>query len=295
LQNTAKGLLSLLRIKHWIKNVIIFSPPFFAGRLDLLFTTSQIAAFFSFCLVASAVYIINDLMDIESDKIHPVKCKRALASGLISKKSAIIFLIFILLMLSILVFCIKSTAPFIIAYFLLNVAYSFKLKEIAIIDVSCIALGFVLRVLDGGAAAGNLLVSQWLVTVVFLITIAIAFAKRRDDLLLADGNQGQALRKSLEGYSINFLNIATSLSLSITLTAYIIYTISPEVVKRIGSDKVYVTAFFVFIGIMRYLQIILVEEKSGSPVDVFWKDRFIQFAILGWITSFTILLYGRSI
>ncbi len=294
MKETINAFISLIRVRHWIKNIFVLSPAFFAGKIDLLLTPRLLITFFSFCLASSFIYVFNDVLDIERDKIHPEKCKRPLASEVLSTRFAIVTMVSIILIFIIIVLYFNVYSVYVMAYLIMNIAYSLKLKEIAIIDVSCISAGFVLRVLAGGAAA-VVYVSPWLVTIVFLVTIAIAFAKRRDDLVLSEIENKAMLRKSLSGYSIEFLNISTTITLSITLAAYIIYTISPEVISRVGSDKVYITSFFVFLGIMRYLQITIVDQKSGSPIDILWKDRFIQFTIICWLGVFTILLYGRGI
>jgi decaprenyl-phosphate phosphoribosyltransferase len=289
-----RNLLLLIRVMHWIKNAAIYLPAFFAMKAGLLLSPQLLILFFAFCFAASCIYIINDIIDVEKDRLHPEKCKRPLASGYFSTRTAIVILCVLLLVLILLLIQLQNSYLFVLGYFLTNLAYSFKLKEVSIIDVSCISLGFVLRILAGGAQL-SIYVSPWMITIVFLLAISLAFAKRRDDLVLAiDTGKGE-LRKSLKGYTIGFLDFAKSITLSITMVSYIIYSTSPEVTARLGSDKVYITAFFVFLGIMRYLQITIVHEKSGSPTDILWHDRFIQITIILWIASFTLLLYGRNL
>jgi decaprenyl-phosphate phosphoribosyltransferase len=287
-----RNFLSLLRIKHWMKNAFVFLPVFFAGKIGLVFSTHVAFVFLSFCLAASSIYILNDIIDVEEDRNHPLKRFRPIASGFFSKNTAVIILaVLVLLFFASLTF-IEHARWYVLGYFLLNILYSFMLKKISIVDVSCISIGFVLRVIAGGEEA-QVFVSNWMIIMVFLLTISLAFAKRRDDLVI--DVQKDALRKSLSGYSIAFLDIAKSISFSITLISYVLYSISPEVIARIGSDKLYFTSLFVFLGIMRYIQITVVDKESGSPTDVLWRDRFLQITILLWGLTFLFILYGKNI
>lgn len=288
-----RNIFALIRIKHWIKNAAVFLPVFFAGKFFNLPDSPQfielISLFFAFCVASSSIYIINDIVDVEKDRLHPEKCKRPIASNFFSKKQALFIFTFIFILLVLLILQMGNSRFFVIGYFLLNLAYSFKLKQIAIVDVTCISIGFLLRIIGGGVAA-EVFVSQWMMIIVFLLSISIAFSKRRDDLILNEN-----LRDSLSGYNIQFIDIAKSISFSITLISYILYSISTDVIERIGSDKLYITSLFVFLGIMRYLQISIVEKKSGSPVKILWKDLFLQIVILLWIITFLIIIYGKNL
>jgi decaprenyl-phosphate phosphoribosyltransferase len=282
----------LIRIKHWIKNCLVFLPAFFAGKINLVFSKELLFLFLSFSFLASTVYVFNDLIDKEKDLQHPTKKNRPIANGYFNVNFSLV-LIIILLFISLIFIDFKNTTfLFLIAYFILNVLYSLFLKSISILDVSCISVGYVLRVFAGGVAI-NVYVSHWLVIVVFLLSISILFAKRRDDLVLNLEAKGH--RNSLNGYTIPFLDIIKSITFSMTLIAYIFYSISSEVTSRIGSDKLYLTSFFVFIGILRYMQLSIVDEKAGSPVDVLFKDRFLQITILAWFFTFTLILYGKNL
>lgn len=289
-----KNVIQLIRVKHWVKNLAVYIPALFAAQVEVLISTDLLMLFFAFCLTASVIYIINDIVDIEKDRLHPEKRFRPLASGFISITTGIGILAFLLIPLVFLLVNLEQAFFYVIGYFILNILYSFKLKEISIVDVSCISLGFVLRILAGGVATG-IYVTNWLMVIIFLAAISLAFAKRRDDLYIIKDSGKEKLRKSLSGYTIDFLNMAISISLAVTLVAYIIYSVSPEVMERIGSDKVYITSLFVFLGVMRYLQITVVENKSGSPVGILWRDRFIQVNIVMWGLSFYLLLYGGNL
>jgi 4-hydroxybenzoate polyprenyltransferase len=168
-------------------------------------------------------------------------------------------------------------------YFLLNLAYSVRLKHIPIVDIFFIATGFVLRVF-AGAFATNIPPSMWIIIMTFLLALFMALAKRRDDVLLT--SQGRATRKNIDGYNLEFVNAAMSVMSAVIIGSYIQYTVSEEVVQRLGTHYLYLTSVFVILGIMRYMQITFVQGASGSPTTIFLKDRFLQLTILLWLLSF---------
>ncbi|MFM1878154.1 MAG: hypothetical protein RLZZ241_1020 [Bacteroidota bacterium] len=283
-------LLTLIRVNHWVKNMAVFFPVFFAGKiLSEAFNAELIYLFISFCITSSTIYVINDYVDIEKDKLHPTKQNRPLASGFFKPLEALVILLILLSVDLLLMLELGHAKWFVIGYFLLNLAYSFKLKNIAVLDVTCISIGFLLRILAGGVAT-SVVVSHWMIIIVFLLTISIAFAKRRDDLVIQ--KEGELLRNSQKGYSLAFIDVAKGIGFSVTLVCYIMYSVSPEVTQRIGSDYVYATSLFVFLGIIRYLQVSIVQQNAGSPVKVLAKDTFMQFIVLGWVVLFSVLIYA---
>jgi 4-hydroxybenzoate polyprenyltransferase len=171
----------------------------------------------------------------------------------------------------------------------MNIAYCVILKSYPIIDVVIISIGFVLRVLVGGFATGIEL-SEWIILMTFLLALFLAFAKRRDDVVLYQ-NTGVQQRKNTHRYNLDFINQVMTVISTITVMAYIMYTVSPEVTKRFNCKYVFLTSFFVLIGIIRYLQITIVDLKSGSPTQILMKDHFIQICIISWIISFLIIIY----
>ncbi len=282
----------LLRVTHWIKNVAVFLPVFFAGKLLQVFVDGTIwdifLVFAAFCLASSTIYIINDLVDLPFDRKHPIKSKRPLASGMFSKNTAVgIGLITFTLGAAITLFA-GQAGLLVAAYLTLNLAYSFFLKKISIVDATCVAMGFVIRVLAGGLAAG-VFVSQWILIMVFLLGISIIFAKRRSDLIESNS---EIFRHSQQGFTLGFIDMAKTISLTLTMVVYLIYSVSQDVIERIGSDKLYITSLFVFLGIMRYLQISVVDQKAGDPIRILLKDRFLQVVVLLWIITFAIIIYG---
>jgi len=175
------------------------------------------------------------------------------------------------------------------AYIFLNISYSFYLKHIAIVDVTIIAIGFVLR-LFVGATVTSIHLSMWIVIMTFLLALFLALAKRRDDVLLFLST-GKKMRKVIDGYNLQLIDGAMMVMASIVIVSYILYTTSVEVVQRLHNEYLYLTALFVIVGIMRYLQISFVEQDSGSPAQIIFKDKFIQIVILSWIMAFVWILY----
>lgn len=288
----AKLYLELARPHQYVKNGFVWLPIFFGVKLGDLWALEQtLIAFTAFCLAASGVYVLNDLKDIEEDRRHPTKKNRPLASGAISPRGAVIFMVGLML-LAALAGSLMPQPDFLLvlgAYLILNVAYSFFLKHQAIIDVVCIALGFVLRVMAGGVAAA-VPISHWIVIMTFLLAIFLALAKRRDDLLLAA--EGQSARRSINGYSLEFVSISMGVMAAVIIVAYILYTVSPDTVQKHGTDRLYLTGFWVVVGLLRYLQLALVENRSASPTKILLQDRFLQVVLALWILSFFFLLYN---
>jgi len=284
-------IIKLMRPQQYIKNLFIFLPLFFALKItDFTLSLNAFIAFIAFSLTASAIYALNDYHDIEGDKLHPNKRKRPLASGTISKPQAILIILVLFSIGFTLMFLLSKQGVFILlAYVVLNIAYSLYLKHIAILDVSIIAIGFVLR-LFVGAVVTHIELSMWIVIMTFLLALFMALAKRRDDVLIYL-KTGKKMRKVVDGYNLQFLDTAMAIMASVVIVAYTIYTTSPEVVERFHSEYLYVTAFFVILGIMRYLQITFVLEDSGSPTKIVLKDIFMQVTIFAWAATFTWILY----
>ncbi|MDX2284093.1 MAG: decaprenyl-phosphate phosphoribosyltransferase [Bacteroidia bacterium] len=287
-----KAYLELLRPGQYLKNLLLFLPAFFALRIrepGLLLRT--LAGFACFCLVASAVYIFNDYLDREADRQHPRKQHRPLASGRVSPLYALL-LMGLLLIFGVAGFWLLDPTAFylISAYVFLNLLYSLRIKHVAIVDIFIISLGFLIRIGTGATVAvPHIPVSMWLVLMIFLGALFLALAKRREDVVLA--LEGREVRKAIDGYNLEFINGAMVIMASVLTVSYISYAISPEVQARFGSHDLYLTVFFVLLGVLRYMQITFVEGKSGNPSRVFLSDRFLQLTILGWMITFAWLIY----
>lgn len=289
-----RHIIKVARPTHWIKNLFVFLPVFFGG--GLLNTSEAVSAaltFLSFSLAASAIYCLNDIIDVNADRAHPVKCKRPIASGAITIPQAYGMMALSMLVSIVLMFLLPAgqtkTIFVIVAYFLINVAYCLRLKDYAIIDVCIIASGFVLRILAGGYATGVQL-SKWIVLMTFLLTLFLAFAKRRDDVLRMN-TTGQAPRANTSRYNLTFINQAITITAGVMLVCYVMYTVSPEIIAQFATDKLYLTSILVILAILRYLQISFVDEKSGDPVRVALSDRATQLILLAWLLSFLVIIY----
>lgn len=171
----------------------------------------------------------------------------------------------------------------------MNIAYCVRLKNVAMLDVFIISIGFVLRVLAGGIACGIML-SHWLILMTFLLALFLAFAKRRDDVVLYM-ETGVVPLKNVNRYNLDFMNQTITVISAVTLVVYVMYTVSDDVMERFGTHYVYLTTIFVLAGILRYMQITIVDVRSGSPTKVLLKDHFVQACILGWIISFLLIIY----
>lgn len=290
------NLLKLIRPHQWLKNVFVMIPMFFGGSLlDPSDIRASVVTFFAFSFIASSVYCFNDIIDVEADRRHPVKCKRPIASGAISVRSAWA-LMALMFLLSVGAVCLLDTYSHVInvglvilIYYILNILYCSKLKQYAIVDVCIIAFGFVLRVLAGGFAT-DISLSKWLVLMTFLLTLFLSFAKRRDDVLRMN-ETGEPPRKNTIRYNLTFINQAITITASVTLVCYIMYTVSPEVVNRFHSDLLYLTSVFVLLGLLRYIQITVVDKRSGDPTKMMLRDRFTQCVVLLWALTFLVLIY----
>ena len=291
--------LKLLRVEQWVKNLFVFAPLFFSGNIthyDLL--VKSVFAFIIFSLVASSIYIINDYSDIASDRKHPEKKNRPLASGAISKQTARIILAILLLIIGGLIFLSQDFlsknlwkfASIIGFYFIMNLAYTFKLKHVAIVDVMIISTGFVLRVLAGGYATG-ILISQWAILLTFVLALVLAIGKRRGELINAQIS-GKT-RKALDGYNVQFADIALSISCALAIVCYLMFTLSPEVQQRF-HPRVFYTVIFVVFAFLRYLQQTLVYNRTESPTKIIYKDRYIQVTLALWLVAFLLQIYFKK-
>lgn len=289
-----KNLIRLIRPKQWIKNLIVLLPVFFGGALlhpSAIYAGLITALSFSFA--ASSIYCLNDIIDIEDDKHHSIKCNRPLASGAISIPQGYTLMVLMLILSMASTFLLYDhqleTAGVIAFYWLLNIGYCLKLKQYAIIDVCIVAFGFVLRVLAGGVST-SIHLSKWIVLMTFLLMLFLSFAKRRDDVVRMN-ETGHAPRQNTIRYNLTFINQAITITSSVTLVCYIMYTVSPETIQNFHTDYLYLTSVFVLVGLLRYIQIAVVDKKSGDPTKVILRDRFTQLIVLAFGLAFLFIIY----
>jgi 4-hydroxybenzoate polyprenyltransferase len=283
---------SLLRPKQWLKNFFVFAPLIFAKELfhpDPLITALQ--AFVAFCITASAIYIVNDIADVEADRSHPTKRDRPIASGAVSTRSALLLLSLLLIVDILLIFRMDPRFVFVLAtYFFLNIAYSFKLKEVLLLDVFIVAAGFMLRVV-GGAYAIDVRVSSWLVLCSLFISLFLGFAKRRGELQQVLTSGGATKRKVLLLYRIDFIDQILTIAAAGTIISYALYTVSSRTIEVFGTEKLIYTTVFVLYGVFRYLYLIHTSPTIESPTTAVTSDIPIIVTGLLWIASCIVLIY----
>lgn len=285
--------LRLLRVHQWIKNLFVLAAAFFGGvfSLHMLFYT-LVPGILCFCLVSSAIYILNDLLDAEADRLHPEKSKRPIASGAIGKGTAISLMIVLAVAAIAGGFLINHAFAYVLlTYAVVNICYSGFLKRVSVLDIFLVSSGFILRVYAGGVLTG-VHISHWLYIMTFLLALFIAIAKRRDDVLLLE-TTGTEMRKSIKGYSLEFVNTSMGMMSAVIMVSYILYVTSPEIVQRFPGKPLFISGVFVLAGLLRYLQITLVEKKSGSPTKIVLSDFFIQATIVLWVLFFAVIIYNK--
>lgn len=290
-----KNILRLIRPQQWLKNVFVLMPLFFGGALFVPHALLYgLITFMAFSFAASSIYCFNDIHDVADDRRHPVKCHRPIASGQVSLRQAyaLMALMLVLSLASLLLLPASVLLPVmgvVVFYWVLNLFYCAILKQYAIIDVCVVAFGFVLRLLAGALATGMML-SHWIVLMTFLITLFMSFAKRRDDVVRMN-KTGEAPRKNTIRYNLTFINQAITITASVTIVCYVMYTVSPEVISHFHTRYLYLTTVFVVVGLLRYIQISVVDQKSGDPTKIMLHDRFLQIIVLAMALVFMIIIY----
>jgi len=290
-------LIKLIRPKQWIKNFFVFAPLLFSRHVfDLPFLIASLEAFFIFSLMSSSVYIINDIMDADSDRSHPKKKYRPIASGEISVKQALIFLV---LLIAIVVAGLFFMRPLfilvIVLYFITNLLYSLKVKSIVLLDVFFISFGFLLRVL-GGAAAINVPISSWMLLTTIFISLFLAVSKRRGELSqVINSDNIEKQRKVLKEYSVDFADQLNTIAAAGTIISYALYTVSDRTIAIFGTDKLVYTTPFVIYGIFRYLYLMHKKNLGESPTSIVTKDIPIIIDVFCWFMVSLIIIYKAHI
>jgi 4-hydroxybenzoate polyprenyltransferase len=287
----------LLRIKSWVKNGFLFLPLVFALKLlDPDLFLSVVIAFFSFSFCSSFIYIINDVLDAQADALHPRKKNRPIPSGKISSQLALMIGLGCLAVSFGLVFSFAISVFFsyvLLCYLFLNIAYVLVLKNIHLIELFVVAINFVLRVL-AGCFVINVAPSNWILVVTFFLSLLLVLVKRRAELVVL-GTNAAAHRKVLKYYSEGFLDKLILIAATITITAYILYSIDPKVTFLLKTNSLIYTSVFVVIGVFRFVQLSEGKEfeGEGDPTTLLFKDRFTQLVLLAWLISLFLLLYVK--
>lgn len=280
-----------MRPQQWLKNLFIFAPLIFSENVfDREMLLRTLLAFGVFCLLSGALYILNDLKDLEEDRLHPLKSKRPLAAGRLKKRQAV-GAFFILSFISLVLAEVVNQEFLLICviYFVLQTAYSFALKHVVILDVFIVASGFFLRVI-AGAVAIKVQISPWLLICTTLLALFLALSKRRHEILLLD-EKAVNHRPILKEYSPYLLDQMISVVTASTVIAYCLYTISGETIEKFGTNKLILTVPFVLYGIFRYLFLIHQRAEGGTPETLILKDRPLLLDIFLWIVSAALIIY----
>jgi 4-hydroxybenzoate polyprenyltransferase len=289
--NLLNGLVRSLRPEQWTKNLVVFGALVFSKNFtNLPMIETSVLLFALFCLVSSSVYLFNDVIDYENDRLHPRKSMRPIASGALSRKTAAAVAI-LLVAAAFLIAALtmnQTTVIIIVAYALLNVLYTVLLKNIVILDVMTIAAGFVLRAVGGGTAI-DVPISSWLVVCTILLALFLGFGKRRHELASLDKTAVEH-RRSLEHYSTYFLDQMLSVVTASVVVAYTFYTLSPEVQGKLGVQNLVISVPFVLYGIFRYLYLIHKKEEGGSPSRLLLTDLPMLIDVLLWLATVLILM-----
>jgi 4-hydroxybenzoate polyprenyltransferase len=281
-----------MRPKQWAKNVIVYAGLVFDGQLLVLDSLLRVTAtFILLCMVSSSIYIINDLVDVESDRQHPRKRFRAIASGQLPVPVARVAAVVMPILTLILSYPLSPWLTVILAiYLILHIAYAFWLKHIVIVDVMAITAGYVLRVAAGAAVIHVANFSPWLYASVALLALFLAIGKRRQELLLLAEKAG-SIRVTFEHYNLPLLDQMLHLVLSALLITYILYTIETRAPALAGNNLALLTVPFVLYAIFRYLYLMHVKNEGSAPEDVLFKDRPLLASIVLWGLTFILIIY----
>ncbi|MEO8664613.1 MAG: decaprenyl-phosphate phosphoribosyltransferase [Ignavibacteria bacterium] len=285
-------LIELCRPKQWIKNLFVFAPILFAGSLlDFPLLFQNILAFIAFCGISSSIYVLNDIIDVESDRAHKKKRYRPIAAGDVSIAHAKILFGFLLLLTALI--CFKLNSLFILTvciYFVNNLLYSFKIKNVVLLDVFSISLGFILRVI-GGAVAINISVSSWMIITTIFISLFLGISKRRAELSGPNQESLEKQRKVLSDYDVTFVDQLNTIAATGTIISYALYTVSEKAILAFHSEKLIYTTPFVIYGIFRYLYLLHQKNLGESPTQIVTKDIPIIINSLLWLIVCAVIIY----
>jgi len=287
-----KDLIISLRPKQWIKNFFVFVPMIFSAKiLSGYIILYGFFTFVFFCLLSSAIYLVNDVIDRKQDLLHPIKSKRPVAQGKISVGLALVISLFLVLFSFAGMFIFGNLALIItaIAYVILNLLYNLALKKVVILDVITVALGFELRVWAGSVIIG-IQPSAWLQVFTFLLALFISFAKRREEILSLKKSAIKH-RQVLSGYRLIFIDQLIAICGGIIILAYALYTLSVEIIRGAKGHLMIYTVPFVVYGVFRYLYLMYMHKEGGDPAEIVFSDKPLLFDLFLWLVSTCVILY----
>ncbi len=291
-----KAVITILRPEQWVKNAFLFAPLIFSQHLfDGGYVLKATLGFGVFCLLSSLVYVINDWADVEADRLHPIKRERPLASGSMTRGAAAV-LIAVLFVLAV-AGTLQFSRMFIVmaaVYFGLNVAYSFGLKQIILLDVFIIAAGFMLRVL-AGAFAIDVQASPWLVLCTLFISVFLAVSKRRAEIMLNITQETEMARPVLRRYDLHYIDQMMTVAASGMAISYALYTVAPRTVEIFGTENLMFTTVFVLFGIFRYLHLTRVHKTDDNPTHLLLTDVPMVLNVIAWLGACVFIIYYSRI
>lgn len=286
------AIIRVLRPSQWLKNTFVFIPLIFSQNLFRLdFEIKSLIAFISFCFVSSAVYIFNDIVDREADRLHPTKSKRPIAAGEVGIPVAFAVSLILLVISWFLVTLLPGEfSAIVILYVVLQTLYSLRLKHIVVVDVFIIAIGFMLRVFSG-AVAIDVVISHWLIITTLFLSLFLAVSKRRSELMLIQQLGIETKRKVLADYDETFLNLCLIITAAGMALSYSLYTMSERTITMFGTDYLIYTTIFVLFGIFRYLFLVITKGEGENPVTILVKDTPTALNFLVWVVVCIFIIY----
>ncbi len=279
----AIGFLRAIRPEQWLKNGFVMAPLVFSGLIrDLPAWTSSSLAFVAFCAAASATYLLNDVVDREADRAHPIKCRRPIAAGVVSVPVAVAGSVSLVVIAGVVALGLGGWFSWVLlAYVVLTTLYSTLLKHLVFVDVLVVAGGFLLRVV-GGAVAIPVPISRWILLCAYLLALYLALGKRRSELVLL-GETANSHRAVLGHYSLPMVDQAIAVVLGATVVSYSLYTVAPDTVTKVGSEGMMATVPVVLYGLFRYLYLLHRKESGGSPTRALITDRPLLVCVALWL------------
>lgn len=288
-------LVELIRPKQWIKNLFVFAPILFAGKLmDISMLLTNIVAFLAFCGISSSVYVLNDIVDVESDRVHRKKRFRPIAAGDVSVTQAKVLFVVLLTITALLSLKLPLLFIFAISLYLINnLLYTFKFKNVVLLDVFSISAGFMLRVV-AGAFAISVSVSSWMIITTIFISLFLGISKRRAELSGPNQDNLEKQRKVLSDYDVVFVDQMNTIAATGTILSYALYTVSEKAVQAFHSELLIYTTPFVIYGIFRYLYLLHKKNLGESPTQIVTRDIPIIINSIFWLISCALIIYKEK-
>jgi 4-hydroxybenzoate polyprenyltransferase len=295
MKNNIINAFKIIRPSQWLKNAFLFAPLIFAKHLfDLSYIWREMLAFSGFCLVSSTIYVVNDILDREADKLHPIKRNRPLASGAIGMPEAFVIIGILLVLIVCMVPHLNLHFWYtVILYGLLNLAYSFGLKRVVLVDVFIIAAGFMLRVL-AGVFAIEVEISSWLILCTLFVSVFLAVSKRRGELILSSTSESFDTRPVLKQYNLAFMDQIMTIAASGMAISYALYTVADRTVKTFKTENLIFTTVFVLFGIFRYIFLMRDRKTDDDPMHLLLSDAPTIVNIMVWFLVCVVIIYSHN-